>query len=70
MYICTNTIQRVYIGKRHTKVIYTSPKTQKSIRKIPISNILYNQLKSISKKYSRESFILSGDENKYVELIK
>lgn len=63
----TNTIQRVYIGKKDTKVIYTSPKTHKSIRKIPISNILYNQLKIISKKFKKDAFILSGNNEEYVE---
>lgn len=67
-YICvTNTIQRVYIGKKDTKVIYTSPKTHKSTRKIPISNILYNQLKKLSKEFEKDAFILSGNKEEYVE---
>ena len=36
-----HTIQRVYIGKNNTKVIYTTPKTHKSVRKVPISILHY-----------------------------
>lgn len=63
----TNTMQRVYVGKGNTKVVYTTPKTQKSIRKIPLSKVLYDKLKVVSKNYSKEAFILTGDEEKWVE---
>ena len=32
----THTVQRVYKGKDNTEVIYTNPKTQRSVRSIPI----------------------------------
>ena len=63
----THTIQRVYIGKNNTKVIYTTPKTQKSIRKVPIAKTLYEKLKPLSKKYTKESFLLTGEEDKWIE---
>ena len=47
----THTLQRVYVSRRNTKVIYTTPKTQKSMRKIPINNNLYLILKIIQKKH-------------------
>lgn len=65
----THTLQRVYVGKRDTKVIYTTPKTPKSIRKIPLSKLLYNRLKEVSKKYSKEAFVLTGEKEKWIEPI-
>ena len=63
----THTLQRVYVGRRDTKVIYTTPKTPKSIRKIPLSKLLYNRLKEVSKKYPKEAFVLTGEKNKWIE---
>ena len=65
----THTLQRVYAGRRNTKVIYTTPKTQKSVRKIPINNNLYIILKVFSKNYSKDAFILSGNKDKWIEPI-
>ena len=65
----THTLQRVYVSRRNTKVIYTTPKTQKSIRKIPINNNLYLILKFFSKNYPKDAFILSGNKNKWIEPI-
>ena len=65
----THTLQRVYVSRRNTKVIYTTPKTQKSLRKIPINNNLYVILKVFSKNYDKGDFILSGDKNKWIEPI-
>jgi integrase len=53
------TVQRVYLGKKQTKVIITTPKTRKSIRKIPMSKILMDKLKNISKEYSKDAFIIT-----------
>ena len=63
----THTLQRVYVDKNTTKVLYDKPKTKKSIRSIPIAKILYEKLKPLSKKYSKDSFILSGDEERFYE---
>ena len=65
----THTLQRVYVSKRNTKVIYTTPKTQKSLRKIPINNNLYVYLKNFSKYYAKEAFILSGNREHWIEPI-
>ncbi len=65
----THTLQRVYVSKNNTKVIYTTPKTQHSMRKIPLNNNLYVVLKNYSKLYPNDAFILSGDRNKWVEPI-
>ncbi len=63
----TSTIQRVYIGKRDTKVIRDTPKTLKSIRKIPLSKVLYETLKPMAKNFSQEDFVLTGEKEKWVE---
>ena len=38
MLIVRRTVQRVYLGKKETKVISTTPKSKKSIRKIPMNS--------------------------------
>lgn len=63
----THTLQRVYEDKKKTKVIYGKPKTNKSIRTIPMANALYNKLKILSKQYSKDAFLLTGDGEKYIE---
>lgn len=34
------TVQRIYMGEKESKVIFTDPKTVKSIRKVPINGVL------------------------------
>lgn len=63
----TQTLQRVYIEKNKTKVIITPPKTKTSERKIPIPSILYDELKKKSVNYKKEAYVLTGDENRYIE---
>lgn len=63
----TQTLQRVYIEKKKTKIIITPPKTKTSQRKIPIPSILYDELKLKSVNYKKEAYVLTGDENKYIE---
>lgn len=63
----THTVQRIYINKNDTKIILTSPKTKKSIREIPLAKILYENLKELSKKYSKEAFVLTGREDRLIE---
>lgn len=63
----THTLQRVYKGKKDTVVIYTTPKTQKSIRKIPISSALCGTLKKEINSYDKEAYILTGEIEKYME---
>jgi len=67
-YIKVNhTLQRVYVNKRETKVLYDRPKTKKSIRKIPLAKVLYEKLKEISKNYDNEAFVLTGSSKRYYE---
>ena len=63
----THTLQRGYVGPLHTKVLYTDPKTKKSIRKIPLAKILYEKLKEVSKDYPKDAFILTGENDRWVE---
>ncbi len=63
----TQTLQRVYVEKNKTKVIITPPKTKTSERKIPIPQALYDELKKRSEKYSKKAYVLTGEENKYIE---
>lgn len=63
------TIQRVYKGKKNTSIQFDTPKTTKSIRKIPLSNKMINILQNLKKekKYSGNEYFLTGCEQKYVE---
>lgn len=63
----TQTLQRVYIEKNKTKIIITPPKTKTSERKIPIPQILYNELKRLSSEYSKDAYVITGEENKFIE---
>jgi len=51
-------------SKRKTSIEIDEPKSQSSIRKIPIPNELLNFLKNA---YVEDSYILSGSKNKFVE---
>jgi integrase len=63
-----NTLQRIYDNEqKQTKIIIDVPKTAKSIRQIPISNKLYEILKTIEKKYKDNNFFLTGNSEKFVE---
>ena len=67
--ICVRkTMERIYNDElKNTKVIIDEPKSQKSIREIPISNKLYEVLKQFKKEYKDTDFFLSGESEKYVE---
>ena len=58
------TVQRVYFGRKQTKVIVTVPKTRNSLRKIPISKVLLKKLVPISKNYSPQAYILTRKNRK------
>ena len=58
------TVQRVYMGSKPSKVIISSPKTRKSIRKIPIARILFDKLKEFSKNYAKEDFVITRNVKK------
>lgn len=62
------TLQRIYDEETHkTKIVIDKPKTQNSIRAIPISNKLYEILLPLKRKYKDNDFFLTGNSNKYVE---
>lgn len=62
------TMERIYDRESHkTKVIIDKPKTQASIREIPISSKLYIILKELKKKYKSTDFFLTGESDKYIE---
>ena len=63
----TQTLQRVYIEKNKTKIIITPPKTKTSERKIPIPQILYDELKKVSSNYTKSAYVLTGEDERYIE---
>ena len=67
LFSVTQTLQRVYIEKNKTKIIITPPKTKTSERKIPIPQILYNELKRLSSEYSKDAYVITGEENRFIE---
>lgn len=63
------TVQRIYIGEKNTKLLFTEPKTVKSIRKVPIAEVLLKKLKETKQFYSKDAFILTGTETRFMEPI-
>ena len=58
------TIERVYVmdeDERHTELMIGAPKTQNSIRDIPISRELMRMLKPVRKVVNADYFVLSND---------
>ena len=62
------TLQRIYMEKENnSKIIINSPKTNSSVRRVPINNKLYEILKPLKKDYKNEDYFLTGSSEKYVE---
>ena len=62
------TMQRIYNkNDRKSTVKEDIPKTQKSVRTIPISTKLYNILKPLKKNFSRNCYFLTGSSSNYIE---
>lgn len=62
------TLERIYNEDlKKTEIIIDTPKSQKSIRNIPINNKLLKTLKSISYRYNNNNFFLTGKDDKYME---
>lgn len=60
-----HTLQRIYIIEgdvKHTELILDTPKTQNSIRDIPMSTELLKMLKSINKVVNENYYVISNDE--------
>ena len=63
-----NTLQRIYDEElKGTKVIIGKPKTNASVRNIPISNKVCNILKELRNKYGNEDYFLTGNARLYIE---
>ncbi len=67
--IINKTIQRVYKGKNNTFIQLDTPKTKKSMRKVPISKKIHNQLKLLKNinNYCGDEYFLTGSKERYVE---
>lgn len=62
------TLQRVYDSNlRKSNIIIDKPKTENSVRTIPINSKLYEILSEIIKKYKNTDYFLSGSSEKYIE---
>ena len=62
------TMQRIYNKiEKHSIVVIDTPKSESSVRTIPISTKLYNILKPLKKYYSNNSFFLTGLVEKFIE---
>lgn len=63
------TLQRIYLKTENekgiSKVIITTPKSEKSIREVPISNVLFELFMKVGKK-SGEYYVLTGKDS-YIE---
>lgn len=60
-----HTLQRIYIidgDTRHTELLLDTPKTQNSVRDIPMSTELLKILKSINKVVNDNYYVISNDE--------
>ncbi len=62
-------MQRIATGNKDKKtmIIIDTPKTQNSIRVIPIPDFLIEEFKRLSKYYSPNSYILTADEERFIE---
>lgn len=60
------TLQRIYLQKSKTQILIDSPKSSKSIRKIPMNDKIYEILKAEKNKNDDDDFFLTGDK-RYIE---
>lgn len=69
IFTINKSLQRVYKGKNKTTILIDKPKSHKSIRKIPISQKIYNILKELKAQnnFSGEEYFLTGQKNIYIE---
>ena len=62
------TLQRVYdTENKKTKIIIDKPKTENSIRCIPLNSKIYGELNKIRKGFSEKDFFLTGADGIYIE---
>ena len=62
------TMQRIYNKiEKNSMIKIDIPKSEKSVRTIPISTKIYNILKPLKKQYAKNSFFLTGSSDTYLE---
>ena len=62
------TLQRVYdTENKKTKIITDKPKTENSIRCIPLNSKIYGELNKIRKGFLEKDFFLTGADGIYIE---
>ncbi|MBO6233067.1 MAG: site-specific integrase [Clostridia bacterium] len=62
------TMQRIYNKiEKNSMIKIDIPKSETSVRTIPISTKLYNILKPLKKQYSSNCFFLTGSSNDFIE---
>ena len=62
------TLQRIYDAENRTsKIIIDKPKTETSIRCIPINSKIYEELNKLKKGFSNKDFFLTGANEVYIE---
>ena len=63
-----NTLQRVYVkDEKKSKIVIDKPKTQSSIRAVPMNKRVFEILKKLQKKYKNNDFLLSGSSDDFIE---
>ena len=60
------TLQIIYLQKSKTQILIDSPKSSKSIRKIPMNDKVFEILKNLKNKNEDTDFLLTGDK-RYIE---
>ncbi len=69
--VITKTMQRISTTDKNaqskTMIIIDTPKSQKSIRKIPIPDFLLFELKKLSKGCHQNAYVLTSSQNRYIE---
>ena len=65
----TKSMQRIasQSSEQKTKIIIDAPKTQKSIRTIPIPEFLLTEIEKLSKGCSPNAYVLTASEEKFIE---
>lgn len=62
------TLQRVYLkNEKKSKIVIDKPKTQNSIRAIPMNKKVYEILKKVKQKHQNSDFVLSGSSESFIE---
>lgn len=65
----TKTMQRISVSNQEhkTQIIIDTPKSQKSVRTIPVPDFLLPELKRLSFCCSSNAFVLTGSEKRFIE---